>query len=107
MKTIFECRDGGSDGLDSTIIGYCSIRELADRVVLGRGTMGSGDGDIQEIKVWEAEVDIPAPVLERIAQESQRAADRVTEKLAQAKSIIGELSPADRQKLLAELQQNL
>ena len=62
MLKIFECVDGGSDGRDTTTIGYTTTRELAEKVVKGRGTFSVGDGSIYEVDVWETTDDVTVPM---------------------------------------------
>jgi hypothetical protein len=52
MLTIYEAIDGGTDGLDARGIGLFADRGDAVAAAKGRGTMGCGDGDVRELKVY-------------------------------------------------------
>ena len=99
MKTIYRCMDGGQDGSDNSVIGHVADADLAARVVQGRGTMGVGDGSIEEVQVWESEEDFPSELkthfARRRAVELRKLLDELPEQTKSA--IIGILtaSPLD------------
>ncbi len=48
MIQTWQAIDGGTDGMDRSIIGTFTKKADAEKAAAGRGTMGHGDGAIQD-----------------------------------------------------------
>ena len=85
---VFQVMDGGQDGTDKSVIGFCSNKTLADRIALGRGPMGRGNGEVKPIPVWESTLDLPPEVLAFITKKED---EQKAQLIAQAKEKVVEL----------------
>lgn len=54
MFKVYKVTDHGTDGRDTSTVGYFATPELADEVKKGHGAMGFGDGSVDVITVFEA-----------------------------------------------------
>lgn len=53
MFKVYKVTDHGTDGRDTSTVGYFATPELADAVKKGHGAMGYGDGSVDAITVFE------------------------------------------------------
>ena len=110
---IYKCIDEGTDGTDQTTVGYCADMKLAERISLGRGTMGLYSGEIETIHVWESVDDLPDEILERMQAEEAKIENevRVKEKFQQIKidirALLDGLSEDEREALVKKIREEL
>ena len=101
MQTIFECLDKGIER--NTLIGYCSDKELAHKVVLGQGGMGGGNGEIRPIGIWETTADIPQEIREIMRKNAEREQDAIQQQADKLTQLLEGASPEVKRKVLAKL----
>lgn len=88
MLIYYVAWNGGSDGRDCSVIGRFRRLTDAQQAAKGRGTMGCGDGTIEEVKVFET--------YEEFAIET----GNLTEELRKQKNnALNKLSPEERKLL--------
>jgi len=100
MYITYEVSDMGQDGTDKSVIGFCGDILLAERVSLGRGPMGNGDGEVREIVVWDSASDLPSDIVNRILAEQERRSrqslDVVRGKAEELRLLLADLSLTER-----------
>ncbi len=104
MKPIFQCWDCGVDGRDRSIVGYVSNMHLAEKVVLGRGASGFGNGTIASIDLWENAEDLPGHITERITREASRLNSEVDKHVSELARLLEDVPEPIRAGAIQKLQ---